>query len=145
MLSKMESVAHHDWCPNPVCLLQWHHVSPLCVSSFRLKHCVDVAPKIKWDPAKSYGGSWRRAGKIWMISNYKDTDISIWVTETFMVWVSGWLDSPVWVALERHWVELQTVSIPLDRGCKTGWEEAAAPCPLHRRDRDRCEGGQGGE
>lgn len=56
-----------------------------------------------------------------------------------MVLVSGWLDGPVWVALERHWVRLQTVSIPLDRGCKTGWETAALPFtqtgdgPMRRR------------
>lgn len=67
----------------PECLLQWHHVSLLCVSSFRLKPFVVTGPQNKMDmlletrQSKSYGGSWRRAGKIWMISNYKDTDISI--------------------------------------------------------------------
>lgn len=62
-----------------------------------------------------------------------------------MVLVSGWLDCPVWVALERHWVRLQTISIPLDGGWKTGWEIAAVHCPLRRREREQCEGGQSGE
>lgn len=60
--------------------------------------------------------------------------------ETFMVLVSGRLDCPVWVALERRWVRLQTISIPLDGGCKAGLEMSAVPCPLHRQGRDQCEG-----
>lgn len=32
--------------------------------------------------------------------------------ETLAVLVSGWFDGPVWVAAERRWVGLQTVSIP---------------------------------
>lgn len=137
MLSKMESV-HHDWC------------STRCASSSGIMSAASVSLLSDWtlcrygsqnktdmlletQQSKSYGGSWRRAGKIWMISNYKDTDISIWVMETFMVLVSGWLDCPVWVALERHWVRLQTISIPLDRGSVTRWEMAAVPCPLHRQ------------
>lgn len=54
-----------------------------------------------------------------------------------MVLVSGWLDGPVWVALKRHWVGLQTISIPRDRGYKTGWEMAAVLCPLHRQEREK--------
>lgn len=117
----------------------------LCVSSFRLKHCrygsQNKTEQRETQQSKSYGGSWRRSDKIWI----KVTDISIWVMETFMVLVSGWLDCPVWVALERHWVRLQTISIPLDQGCKTGLEMSAVPCPLPRQERDQCEGGRGGE
>lgn len=38
---------------------------------------------------------------------------------------------PVGVALERHGVRLQTISIPADQGCTIGWQTAAGPCPLH--------------
>ena len=92
-----------------------------------------------------YGRSWGWAGKIWMISNYKDTDISIRGMETFMVLVSGWLDCPVWVTLKRLQIRLQTISIPLDQGCNMGWQTAAASCPLRRQKCDQFEGRQGGE
>lgn len=49
---------------------------------------------------------------------------------------------PVWVALERHRVRLQTISIPLDRGCKIGWQTPAGSCPLLRQERNQCEGSQ---
>lgn len=124
-----------------LCLLQWRHVSRLCVSPFRLKRRVKYETQNKTvvlpetQQSKSYGGSWTRAGKIRTISNYKDTDISMRGMETFMVLDSGWLDGPVWVALERHCVGLHTVSIPLDGGCETGWQRTAASPYTDRRGR----------
>lgn len=40
--------------------------------------------------------------------------------ETLTVLVSGWFDGPVWVAAERPWVGLQTISIPRHRDWETG-------------------------
>lgn len=111
---------------------------PLCIL-FQAETLCRYGPQNKTDMLhESYGGSWRRAGKIWMISNYKDTDISIWVMETFMVLVSGWLGCPVWVALERQRVRLQTISIPLDPDCKTGWQRTSALCLYRTGERSMC-------
>lgn len=63
-----------------------------------------------------------------------------------MVLISGWLDCPVWGALERHWVRLQTIGIPLDVGCRTGLENVCSALPfVLRQDRDQCEGSWAGE
>lgn len=64
--------------PPPVASLQ----PPLCIffqaetlCRYVLQNKTDMF--LETQQSKSYGGNWRRAGKIWMISNYKDTDISI--------------------------------------------------------------------
>lgn len=41
--------------------------------------------------------------------------------ETLMVLVSGWINGPVWVAAKRHWIGLQTISIPLHRDCESSF------------------------
>lgn len=69
--------------------------------------------------AKSYDGSWSRTVKIWTITNYKVTDILIWLMETLAVWLSEWVADLPGPELERRWLELQTISIPLDGGLET--------------------------
>lgn len=41
--------------------------------------------------------------------------------ETLTVLNSGWFNGPVWVAAKRHWVGLQTISIPLHQDCESGF------------------------
>lgn len=41
--------------------------------------------------------------------------------ETWTVLVSGWFNAPVWVAATRHWLGLQTISIPLHGDCQSGF------------------------
>lgn len=50
--------------------------------------------------------------------------------ETLTVLVSGWFDGPVWVAVERPGVGLQTISIPRHRG----WETGLSVVPWTRRE-----------
>lgn len=39
--------------------------------------------------------------------------------ETLAVWLSEWVTDPAGPELERRWLGLQTISIPLDRGLET--------------------------
>lgn len=72
-------------------------VSPYLLS---LKHWTYEPPKIRPtccprpSEAKSYDGSWSRTVKICTITNYKVTDILIWLMETLAVWLSGWAADP---------------------------------------------------
>lgn len=64
--------------PPPVASLQ----PPLCILFQTVTLCRYVLQNktdmlLETQQSKTYGGNWRRAGKIWRISNYKDTDISI--------------------------------------------------------------------